>query len=175
MQKINRIVPIVLMLLFAASVLLPNQAQAQGKIGVLDMNKVLTTSNAGKRAQNVIEQKMASYKKSFEKEGKALMEMREELEKKGQNMSESARKTKIEAFQKKGRELAEKENSANAEMQKLREQHIQPIVKKLEQVVEKIADKEGYTIILPRNIVLYQKNSIDITDKVIAELNKSLK
>lgn len=175
MQKVNKVGSIVLMLFFAIAVLLPNQAQAQGKIGVLDMNKVLSNSNAGKKAQNVIEQKMTSYKKSFEKEGKALMAMREELEKKGQSLSESARKTKIEAFQKKGRELAEKENAANTELQKLREQHIQPIVKKLEEVVEKIAQKEGYAVILPRNVVLYQTASIDITDKVIAELNKSLK
>ncbi len=147
---------------------------ADVKIGVMDMGKVLSTSTAGKRAQNAIEQKMKSYQASFRKDETDLRTLKEEIEKKGSAWSDSVRKEKIMTFEKKGRDLAAKGEKANVEMKKVREQNVNPILKKLEGVVENLSNKEGYTVILPRNVVLYNTKAVDITDRVIADLNKAM-
>ena len=59
----------------------PLQAE-ELKIGVVNMQKVLTTSNAGKKAQSIIEQKMKSYDSTFKKDKDSLVTMRDEIEKK---------------------------------------------------------------------------------------------
>ena len=45
----------------------------------------------------------------------------------------------------------------------------------LEQVVEEVARQKGYTIVLPRNAVLYYSENSDMTKDTIQALNKKLK
>jgi len=163
-------------LLILAAVVINGQAiAADTKIGVIDMKKVLSTSSAGQKAQGIIEEKMKSLQGTFKKEETDLLAMQKEMEKKGSAWTDAVKKEKATAFQKKRNELAVKQEDANNEMKKLREQHVNPILKKLEEIVEKVAKNEGYSLILPRNVVLYTSETADISDKVTAELNKTMK
>ncbi len=159
-----------------AALLLNGQAwAADTKIGVIDMKQVLSTSTAGKRAEGIIKQKMDSLQASFKNEENDLIAMQKEMEKKGAAWSDSVKKEKATAFQKKRQELAVKQEEANQELKKLREQHVNPILKKLEEIVGKVAADGGYAVVLPRNVVLYATDSVDISNTVIAELNKVMK
>jgi outer membrane protein len=163
-------------LLIAAVLLLNSQVMAaETKIGVIDMKQVLSTSTAGKRAQDLIEQKMKTLQASFKNDETALVNLQKEIEKKGSAWSDSVKQEKAIEFQKKRRDLAEKQETANQELKKLREQHVNPILKKLEEIVDKVATDGGYSAVLPRNVVLFAADSIDISDKVVAELNKAMK
>ena len=163
-------------LLIMTAVIFNGQAMASGtQIGVIDMKKVLTTSTAGKKAQDTIEAKMKSLQSSFKKDENDLIALNKEMEIKGSAWSDSVKREKAAAFTKKRNLLAVKQEQANTELKKLREKHVNPILKKLEEIVEKVATDEGYSIILPRNVVLYSSRATDITDKVTGELNKSMK
>lgn len=163
-------------LLIGAFVFFHGQAvAADTKIAVIDMKQVLSTSTAGKRAEGIIKQKMDSLQASFKNEENDLIAMQKEMEKKGSAWSDSVKKEKATAFQKKRQELAAKQDEANQELKKLREQHVNPILKKLEEVVSKVAADSGYAVVLPRNVVLYATESIDISNAVITELNKAMK
>jgi len=163
-------------LLIVASVLSNGNAlAADTKIAVIDMKQVLSTSTAGKKAENIIKQKMDSLQASFKSDESDLIAMQKEMEKKGSAWSDSVKKEKATAFQKKRQELAAKQDEANQELKKLREQHVNPVIKKLEEIVGKIAADSGYAVVLPRNVVLYATDSIDISNTVITELNKVMK
>lgn len=163
-------------LLIAAVLFVNSHAlAAETKIGVIDMKEVLSTSTAGKRAQDIIEQKMKSLQASFKNDETALVALQKDIEKKGAAWSDSVKQEKAVEFQKKRRDLAEKQENANQELKKLREQHVNPILKKLEEIVGKVASDGGYSVVLPRNVVLFSADSIDISDKVVAELNKAMK
>jgi outer membrane protein len=148
---------------------------ADTKVAVIDMKQVLSTSTAGKKAENTIKQRMDALQASFKKDEEELVNMQKEGEKKGSAWSDSVKKEKATAFQKKRQDLATKQDNANQEMKQLREQHVNPILKKLEEVVAKVAADSGYALVLPRNVVLYATDSIDISNTVITELNKVLK
>jgi outer membrane protein len=148
---------------------------AETKIGVIDMKDVLSTSTAGKRAQGIIETKMKTLQSSFKKEETDLVALQKEIEKKSSAWSDSVKQEKAMEFQKKRRELATKQEDANQELKKLREQHVNPILQKLEEIVGKVAADGGYTVVLPRNVVLFASNSVDISAKVTAELDKVMK
>lgn len=148
---------------------------ADTKIAVIDMKEVLSTSTAGKKAQGIIERKMKSLQASLKTDENGLRDLQKEMEKKGAAWSDSVKREKAMEFQQKRRALAEKQDSANQELKKLREQNVNPILKKLEDIVGQVASNGNYSVILPRNVVLYSANSVDITDKIIAELNKVMK
>ena len=163
-------------LLMVLSLLFHGQAvAADTKIAVIDMKELLSTSTAGKRAEGLIKQKMDSLQASFKNEENDLLSMQKEMETKGSAWSEKVKQEKAAAYQKKRRDLAIKQEEANQELKKLREQHVSPILKKLEDVVSKVAANGGYAVVLPRNVVLYATDSIDITNAVISELNRAIK
>jgi Outer membrane protein len=163
-------------LVIGTLVLVNGQAlAADTKIAVIDMKQVLSLSVAGKKAQGIIKQKMDAFQESFKKDENDLIAMQKEGEKKGAAWSDSVKKEKTAAFQKKRQALLEKQEDAKQEMNKLQEQHVNPVVKKLEEVVAKIAADNGYAIVLPRNVVLYATDAVDISNKVISELDKVMK
>jgi outer membrane protein len=175
-KSVKKTVGCICSLLIVAVLFVNGQAlAAETKIGVIDMKEVLSTSTAGKRAQDIIEQKMKSLQASFKNDETALVAMQKDMEKKGSAWSDSVKQEKAVEFQKKRRDLAEKQENANQELKKLREQHVNPILKKLEEIVAKVAADGGYSAVLPRNVVLFAADSIDISDKVVAELNKAMK
>ena len=145
------------------------------KIGVVNMQKVLNTSSAGKRAQSVIEQKMKSYESTFKKDRDSLLSMRDELEKKSSAWSDSMKQQKFGEFQKKSAEFSNREREANQELRKLQERHVQPVLKKLEEVVQNVAKSGGYDIIVPHNTILFASGKLDITDQVTKALDAAMK
>lgn len=145
------------------------------KVGVVNMQKVLNTSSAGKRAQSVIEQKMKSYDATFKKDRDSLLSMRDELEKKSSAWSDSVKQQKFGEFQKKSAELGTKEREANQELRKLQERHVQPVLKKLEEVIQNVAKNGGYDIIVPHNTILFASGKLDITDQVTKALDAAMK
>jgi len=166
-------------LLFGALVLINGQAlAADTKIAVIDMQQVMSTSVAGKKAQDSLKQKAESLQASLKKDEEGLVAMQSEAEKKGAAWSDSVKKEKLAAFQKKGQEFEEKKRDAQQQLNKLQEQQVKPVVKKIEDVVAKIAADNGYAVVLNRNIgtvVLYATAEVDISNKVIAELDKVMK
>lgn len=148
---------------------------ADTKIAVIDMKEVLSASTAGKRAQGIIERKMKSLQADFKKSEQEIIDLQKEMEKKGAAWSDSTKRAKAMEFQQKRRALAEKQDKSNKELKKLREQNVNPILKKLEDIVGEVASDGGYSVVLPRNVVLYTAHSVDITDKIISKLNKAMK
>lgn len=176
MSRVKSIIGCMGSLLIVAVLAFNGQASAADtKIAVIDMKQVLSTSTAGKRAEGVIKQKMDSLQSSFKKDEEDLVNLQKEIEKKGSSWSDSVKQEKITTFQKKRRDLAVKQEGANQELKKLREQHVNPILKKLEEVVSQVAASGGYAIVMPRYVVLYTADSIDISNTVTAELNKVMK
>lgn len=148
---------------------------AELKIGVVNMQKVLTTSTAGKKAQSIIEQKMKSYDSTFKKDKDSLVTMRDEIEKKSSAWSDTVKQQKFSDFQKKSAELGTKEREANQEIRKLQERHVQPVLEKLEEIIQSVAKGGQYDLIVPSNTILYASGKHDITDQVTKALDAAMK
>ena len=62
------------------------------------------------------------------------------------------------------------------EYQKAREdganQSLIPLQEKFVEIIVSISEEEGYDLTIPKGSVIYSNESLDITDKVISELNK---
>ncbi len=148
---------------------------ADSKIGVINMQKVLAGSDAGKQAQKDLEKKMDELKGTFKADEDALLALQEEIEKKSSAWSDEMKQEKAIEFQQKRRDLGTKQEDANLELKQLREKHLAPILKKLETVVKDEAKKGKFTIVMPNTAVLYMDDAADITDAITKALNKAMK
>jgi len=158
-----------------ASFLASNVHAADMTIAVLDMQKVLASSEAGMVAQKIMEQKVKEIQGKLKQDEDALLALQEEIEKKSSVWSEEKKQNKAIEFQKKRRDLRAKQEDANIELKQLQEKQLGPIIKELEKVVDKVAKEKGYKLILPKAAVVYVADSVDISGEVTKALNEMTK
>jgi outer membrane protein len=173
--QLTGVVAVSVFLLVAAVVTVPANA-ADTKVAVIDIQKVLVESKAGIKAKGKMEKRMEELKANLQKDEKVLIALQKEMEKKSAAWSEDKKKEKAQEFQKKRRDLAVKQEDANLEMKNLQDKYLTPIMKKLEGIVTEVAKAKGFSIVLPRNGVLYyDKAAVDITADTTKALNAKMK
>jgi len=148
---------------------------ANVKIGVMNVQKIIVECDAGKAAKGRFDSKMKELQSKFKGEEQALKALQDEIKKKSSAWSEEKKAEKVREFQKNGRELQAKTEEARFEMKKLQDQELDPILKALEEVVNKYGKDNGYTAIMDgKNGVVYFDPSVDITDIIVKKLNGAL-
>jgi len=147
---------------------------AEMKVGVINVQKVLLTCEAGKAAKEKVDAKMKELQSTFKKEEEALKALQDEIKKKSSAWSEEKKAEKVREYQKNGRELQVKTDDAKFEMKQLQDKEVEPILKTLEKVVEKFGKEKGYTAILESRNGLYFDDSIDVTDTIVKKLNEAM-
>lgn len=148
---------------------------AEMKVGVMNVQKVLVNSVAGKAAKEKFDQKMADLQTKFKAEEQELVELQKEIEKKSSAWSEETKQVKVREFQKKRRELQEKSEDARFELKTLQDKELAPILKALEGVVATFGEQYGYTLILDSKAgVIYYSEAVEITNQLIKELDATM-
>ncbi len=142
------------------------------KIGVIDFQRVLKESKAGKAAQEEIKRKAEDLESSLKRKGQEIEGLQNQLEREALVMSREKREEKA-------REIRIKINDAKSLQKKYRNDFkefegrlIKRIQKEFFDLVEDIGQREGFTIIIEKVGVLYARNTIDITDKLIREYDR---
>jgi len=148
---------------------------ADVKLGIMNVQRIIVQCDAGKAAKERFDKKMQEMQGSFKEEEDALKEMQSEIQKKSSAWSEEVKAEKIREFQKSGRELQAKTEDARFEMKQLQDKELEPILKALEEVVEKYGRENGYTAILDaKNGVVYFDQTVDISEPIIGKLNEAM-
>lgn len=149
-------------------------AANETKIGYIDMQKAIQNTAAGKKAKKELEDEFNKKKKELEKREADIKKMGEDFEKRSMAMNEEARTKKQQELQLEMRKYQELAGKSQMDIQKRERDLTQPIVNKLKSIVDEIAQKDGFTLILERseNSVMWAKKELDLTDRVIKEHDK---
>jgi outer membrane protein len=144
------------------------------KLGVVDMQKAIQTSEKGKKAKAQLEKEFNAKKSELQKEETKLKKDSDEFSKQASVLSEEARN-------KKGMELQERIQKHQAAMMKAQNDIQQkeaeltsPIVTALRDIIKDLAKKKNYTVVLEKNenTVLYSLDKDDLTSEVVTAYNK---
>jgi len=147
------------------------------KIGFINLQQIMQASNAGKKAagefKNYYEKKTQEIK-SAEKE---LKTFKDELDKQSEIMTQSARSEKEAAYQKKLRDYQLMANDIKEDIKRRDQDAIQTMVPGIMKIVNNIAEKENYTLVLDVSTMMipYYSKENDFSKKVIEEYNKENK
>lgn len=150
-------------------------AQADdAQIGVVDMQKAIQTVEQGKKARSEVEGDFNKKKVEIQQEEEAIKKMHEEFQKQSLVMSEKARAKKQAELQERILKLQEKTAVSQTEIQRKEKDLVEPIVKRIREIIGGIAKDKGYTVILEKNenSVLYSLDKDDLTGEVISQYDK---
>ncbi|HAK88286.1 MAG: hypothetical protein A2077_06770 [Nitrospirae bacterium GWC2_46_6] len=171
----KRILTAVSIMLFITAGMVSNATAAEAlKIGIVDLFRALNESDAGKKAKTDLEILIKSKQTAIDEKGKKLETLKGELEKQTAIISAEARKVKEEELERLARDFQRVVADSQAEVKKKEGELTGGIVKNLRDVINKIAQEEGYSLILERaeGLVLYSAKPLDITDRVIKKHNE---
>ena len=146
----------------------PVLAQAEGRIGFVNTERILRDAVPAQRAQKKIEAEFAKRDQELSKMADQLKKMQDELEKNGVTMSEAQRRNKEREFADINREFQRKQREFREDLNSRRNEELAQVVEQANRVIRQIAEAEKYDIIFQDAV--YANPRIDITDKVIKTL-----
>ena len=160
--------------LFVITLLNAAPALADPTVHVVDIQKVITDSKLGKQARNSVENTNKDNLPKLKKLETELVELRKQIEQQSSILSSSAREEKLLQFRKKEKELARAITDQKEKIALVHNRHVEKIVKQVDLVLEELSKSGMYSFIIEKDpgFVLYSSSKIDITEKVIEELNK---
>ncbi len=163
-------------LLLAMFTVLPAMAE-ESKIGYIDVQRILDESLRGKQVKDQLNDYVQSRQKIVDIEESELKNLQDELTKQGAVLSPSAKQEKEEQLQKRFMDYQKKVTELQKEIQQRRTEKLEEFNTELEKIARNIGEKEGYSMILTNldvNIIIFARPSLNITEKVINELDKGL-
>ncbi len=161
-----------LTMLFSAPEL---QAAATGKTGVVDVSKIIKQMPETQKAENILKSTTTQWGKSLEQMQKDFQSGVAAYEKGKASMNQATKtqkenelKTKLQAAQK----YEQEKFGRGGALEKKQEELMAPIRQKVLAAIKAVAQKEGFSLILEKQAMVFGDSSLDLTIKVIDQLNK---
>lgn len=168
-----------IIVLLALAVAAPGFAQKL-KIGYVHSNKILSSYKDALDVQKKIDELDRQYQEEGRQMQETLRKLQDQYESQSLLLSEAKKKEKeaeiqnlilkIQQFQQ------EKYNPQTGEIYKKQAELMQPVLDKINAVIKKISEAEGFDLVLDTaagNILYVSNQVIDLTDKILSELNKT--
>jgi len=164
-------------LLLSSFFILSTEATAQNiptNIAVVNFEQVLATSSAPKSIREQVQKKRDAYRKEIQIEESELRKSNQDLAQKQTLLSKESYKEERRKFEQKVLSVQKKVQEKNVYLQKAQTKAQQKVKDALRKVVLKIAQKNGYPLVLRHSQTVVVADKMNITKLVISELNKQL-
>ena len=144
------------------------------KIGVVDIQKVLMTSSAGKLAKAQINKKAREMESSLTVKKEEIEKLKENLEREALVMSKETRDERERDIRIKINDIKSLKNKYENDLKKIESNVVKRIQQDVRVIIQELGKKGGYLLIIFNNVVLYSPSPIDITDQLIQAYNNEL-
>ena len=141
------------------------------KIGILNMQRILSASDPGKAAQAEIKEQGDKMLQDLKVKGAEIDALGKQFERESMVMSKEKREEKEREYRIRINDFKTLEKRYKTQSQDLQKKLVNKMVKDVYALVEEIGKNEGYLLIIRSDSVMYAPNSIDITDELIKQMN----
>lgn len=157
---------------------------AGGKTAVVDIQAVFDKAKLGKKYQAIVREYYDSRKKILDLDADDIEKLQNDYTKQKQAklLTEKAQKEKEETLNRKMNEFQKKRDDFSSEIGKKNEELSNEFNQQLVVILKDLAKREKLSLVLSKTInilskgevpsVLYADEDLDLTDKVIAEMDK---
>jgi len=146
------------------------------KIAVIDVNKVLNQSEAGKVAMKKMEARYEELKKDIDKRQDEAMKLKDEIDKQKVMLGKDKLKEKEDALAAKIADLRRVTQESEREMQERQGELTRDVLKQIEAHVDTVVKAEKYDLVLERSAgIVHVVDHMDITNRVLELVNKGSK
>lgn len=141
------------------------------KIGVVDLQKILETSNSGKAAQNELKAQRDKMQADMKQRGNEIQEIESRMQREAMVMSKETREEKEREHRIKVSDFQALQRKYQGDLQEIERKLMGRLQTEITSLVSDIAKKEGYMLVISNIGVIYSLPSTDITERLIQELN----
>lgn len=160
--------------MLVAALLLPMFASAQTvKIGLVDLQAILSLMPETKAANDQVMEVQKKYEDEYTKLNEEMKRMYEQLQAMSEDEPAAIRERKTRDFSDKQQKIQQFEQTAMQDLQKLQSDLMAPIITKIHSAVESVGKEGAYTLIQPLDqqlVLYYEAPCSDITPLVKAKL-----
>jgi outer membrane protein len=143
---------------------------ANPKIGVIDIENTLSTTAAGKRANDAFEKGRKQKQTALDKHQEELKKADADLDKQKAVLKPEAYAAKRSELEKKFVELQQTYVKLERELAADRTKLIQGLLKQAEPLIAKIAKAEGVHLIIDQSATVWVSADVNLTEKLNAEM-----
>jgi len=141
----------------------------------LDFKYILNESEAGKKAQNFLKNKLEKGFKSLEKKEKDLQEEEKKIIKQKKIISQDEYKKQVTELRNKVNLLKKERNLLLSSVAKQRSKARSELLKNLNPILTNYMSEKKIRLVIDKKNILLGDESLDITKDIILLLNKKLK
>lgn len=147
------------------------------RIGVVDMQAVISQSAKGQRARAQLQQETETKQKDMSGREEEVRKLQADLERQKAVLSPAALREKEDAIQRKVREIRRLAEDGNRDLQKREAELVGEIQRDILQVIIDYGKEKGYSLVLERNVggVMYAGERADMTKEIIERYNAKSK
>lgn len=149
-------------------------AQSAVLVGLVDIQKIITTIKEGKSVQKQLEKAFTDKKVILKKDEDKIKKAQEDYKKQSMVLAEAARMNKEREIQESMMKLQSKTMEFQKDIQKMEQDMKKPILEKLRPIIDEIskANAVAMTFELSAAPIIYAESKKDITDEVIKAYDK---
>jgi outer membrane protein len=154
------------------------QATEAFKMGVVDPQAVLEKSKAGKKALDGLKEYVSTRQKLLSGDEEDLRNTEKTLKEQAAKFSDTEKKEKETQFRTKVQEFQKRAQEFNQELQGKQKELVDEYMKKISSATKAVAEKGGFALVVDKGseqtvkIVIYSKDTIDLTEQVIKEFDR---
>ena len=151
------------------------------KMGVVDPQTVLEKSKAGKRALDTLKEYAATRQKLLAGDEEELKTLEKQLKEQDASLNEQQKRDKQNQFRTKLQDYQRRAQEFNQELGAKQKELVDEYMKKIGVATKSVAEKGGFTLVVDKGsestlkIVLYHRDTLDLTDLVIKEFDRQNK
>ena len=143
---------------------------ANPKIGVIDLERTLYDTPAGKRASEAFDKTRKAKQSELDKKQKELQKAAAELDKQAAILKPDVLAQKKGDLEKRFVELQQVYMKLERDLAGERTKLVQDLLTKATPIIEEIAKAEGVTVIFDQNATLWGDPAVDLTGKLNARM-----
>lgn len=159
----------------------PTTQAADFKMGVVDPQSVLEKSKAGRKALDSLKEYVSTRQKLLAKDEEDLRNYEKQLKEQAPKLSDTEKKEKETQFRAKIQDFQKRVQEMNQEVQRKQKELVDEYMKKISAATQAVAEKGGVSLVVDKGseqtikIVIYNKDTIDLTEQVIKEFDRTNK
>lgn len=150
-------------------------AKLESKVGVINAQRLLNETNAGKRAKDILASFSKNRQALMESEERDLRRLEEDFARQASILSPTAKREREEQFRRRMQEYQQKAAELNREVQEKQKDVLEGFRDKVEAVVAKVAKGLGVQVVVDKSkggATIYHEDGLDISNQVIEAFNR---
>jgi Skp family chaperone for outer membrane proteins len=143
-------------------------ARAEMKFGFVDLSKIFSEYSKTKDYDKVLGDKQTAYEADREKMVTDVKQFQDKIN----LLSEKEKDAKKSELETKIKNLQEYDRQKQTDLRKEQDEKMKELLKDIDDAIQQYSSKENFTFVFNNRVLVYEDKTLDITDKIIAIVNK---